>query len=78
MKINLLQVGDWTALYIDGKKVDENHSLDLDAVLSLITDKLPDVEYESHFAEPSEDELPLGIYYANDLKDVDKTLTGAE
>lgn len=81
MKVVILQVDDWTALYIDGEKVEENHSLDITFVLEHIADGFGDTsktfKFESYFAEPDQDKIDEGgVYYPDRLTDVDPELRG--
>jgi hypothetical protein len=63
MKVNIVSVDDWEVLYIDGKKVDEGHSLRVEDVLKHIG-----IEFKSEFLEPDEEEGEW--YFADKLEDV--------
>lgn len=86
MKVVLLGVDDWEALYIDGFKKEEGHSLDLAMTLELLQreyskgEEIEDTtfEYEGAYFEPATDEereeWEMGIYYEPKLEEVDPHL----
>lgn len=88
MKVVLLGVDEWEALYIDGKKVEENHSLNLNYTLEMISKALNEgqpnhvrtFEYEHYYFEPEtteeREEWEMGIHYADKLEEVDPILRG--
>lgn len=65
MKVNIVSVEDWEALYIDGKLVDEGHSLDLVEVLRLLK-----IDVHSVYMESNPDEGDGDWYFADKLEDV--------
>lgn len=73
MKVTILGVDDWTVLYIDGEKIEENHSLNPNFVLEAIAKRTEDIEFEDYFAELNETDY---ILYPPKLKDVDSILRG--
>lgn len=81
MRVVILEVDDWTALYINGEKVEENHSLNVTFVLEHIAERFGDIpgtfKFESYFAEPDQDVIDEGgVYYPDQLKDVEPELRG--
>lgn len=84
MKAVLLGVDDWEVLYIDGKKVEENHSLNLNYTLETIYNAFREgdqsFEYEHYYFEPQTDEereeWEMGIHYVDKLEEVDPVLRG--
>lgn len=74
MKVVILKVDNWEALYIDGEKVEENHSLNTCFVLEAIEkafEKDDDFSFESYMNESTEE-----AWYPEKLKDVDPELRG--
>lgn len=74
MRLILLQVDDWEALYIDGALHDENHSLNLSHVLEAVAkqfEKGEDLTFESFMNEETE-----GAYYPDKLEEVEPHLRG--
>lgn len=80
MKLVLLGTEEWEALYVNGSKKDEGHSLNLDQVLLRIEREQDDEKfsYQHFYFEPEneeeQEEWDLGIYYEHKLKDVDPHL----
>jgi hypothetical protein len=62
MKVNIVSVDDWEALYIDDKKVDEGHSLRLEDVLKHLG-----IEFKSQYLEPDPDEGDGEWYFADNI-----------
>jgi hypothetical protein len=64
MKVNIVSVDDWEVLYIDGKKMDEGHSLRVEDVLGHLG-----IEFKSEYLQ-----TPRGVegdwYFADKLEDV--------
>lgn len=84
MKVVLLGVDDWEVLYIDGKKREENHSLNLTYTLETIYNAFREgdqsFEFEHYYYEPdtneSREDLEMGVFYPDDLKAVEPHLIG--
>lgn len=45
MKIRIYSVDDWEALFVDGVRVFEHHSVDVDTMMEAISDKL-NIDFE--------------------------------
>jgi len=56
--------GDWMGLYVDGKLVSENHSLEPDDVLSLLG-----IEHSSRWIDMEDSRLPSKL---SDIKEPEK------
>lgn len=84
MKAVLLGVDDWEVLYIDGKKREENHSLNLTYALETIYNAFREgdqsFEFKHYYYEPkdrqAQEELEMGVWYPDDLKEVEPHLLG--
>jgi hypothetical protein len=61
----IVRVDDWEAFYIDGKLVDQGHSLDLVEVLRLLK-----IDVHSVYLEPDPDDGDGEWYFADKLEDV--------
>jgi hypothetical protein len=51
MKIRLLDLDDWKALYIDGKVVMQNHELNISDVIQMIA---PDADFKVAYLDSDE------------------------
>lgn len=77
MKVVILKVDDWTALYIDGEKIEENHSLNESFVLEAIAKRTDVIDFENHYAELDQDYIESGmVYYPDKLSEVEPLLRG--
>jgi hypothetical protein len=71
--IRIFRAEDWTTLYVDGKKVAENHSIDLDTIAKYVkgmsVEWLPDkVDCAmSYFGDSMPDDLSDVATWGNDL-----------
>ncbi len=54
LNVKILEIDDWMALYINGKLIDQNHSMSETAVARAIMDQVPDGTYEYREVEDEE------------------------
>ena len=71
--IRIYRAEDWTTLYVDGKKVAENHSISLDTIAEYVdgmkVEWLPDKvdEAMSYFGDTMPDDLDEVPYWSDDI-----------
>lgn len=74
MRIVLLEVDDWQALYVDGLLHEENHSLNISYILEALAKKFEkgkDFTFEAYMNEEVEE-----AYYPEKLEEVEPHLRG--
>lgn len=73
MKIRLIELDDWQALYIDGKCVVQDHSLNLVNVIKKIA---PDIDFKVAYL--NEDEIDGGWCPQNWSEKLEKRTAGED